>query len=169
MCRAFFTPFEAAKIVKDLTGLTTATEDSGVFEDPAELPNEGNEICFLECTKYMRNQLLRDSDVMSMAHGLELRVPLVDQRFYDSINTISPELRLRGNKQMMLDAVPEVPDWVWNKKKQGFRFPFEKWINEHWKNSFEITNSVISIPLGKWYRKWTVLTLLNFFRNSGIA
>ena len=29
----------------------------------------------------MRNQLLRDSDVMSMAWGLELRVPLVDQDF----------------------------------------------------------------------------------------
>mgnify|MGYP003406866408 CR=1 FL=1 len=33
----------------------------------------------LEISRYTRNQLLRDSDVMSMFWGLQLRVPLVDR------------------------------------------------------------------------------------------
>ena len=32
----------------------------------------------LEVANYMSNMLLRDSDVMSMAHGLELRAPFLD-------------------------------------------------------------------------------------------
>src|SRR5262249_13353190 len=35
-------------------------------------------VAVLECSLYMRDQLLRDTDWASMAHSLEVRVPLVD-------------------------------------------------------------------------------------------
>ena len=37
-----------------------------------------NRVSYLESRCYMLNTLLRDSDSMSMAHGLEVRVPLLD-------------------------------------------------------------------------------------------
>jgi asparagine synthetase B (glutamine-hydrolysing) len=39
-----------------------------------------NRVSYLESRCYMLNTLLRDSDVMSMAHGLEVRVPLIDHQ-----------------------------------------------------------------------------------------
>ena len=44
-------------------------------------PDPGSDIgrvCALESAHYMRNQLLRDADWAGMAHGVEIRVPLVD-------------------------------------------------------------------------------------------
>ena len=43
----------------------------------------------LETSLYLRSQLLRDIDVMSMAHGLEVRVPFVD---HELLATVWPEL-----------------------------------------------------------------------------
>ena len=40
----------------------------------------------LEITRYMRNQLLRDSDVMSMACGIELRVPFLDSELFATMS-----------------------------------------------------------------------------------
>ena len=42
-------------------------------------------VSMLESCVYMRNQLLRDSDVFSMAHSLELRVPFVDNLLYSAV------------------------------------------------------------------------------------
>ena len=44
-----------------------------------------NRVAYLEARCYMLNTLLRDSDVMSMAHGLELRVPLIDHQLADKM------------------------------------------------------------------------------------
>ncbi len=46
--------------------------------DPALPPN--TRVSLLELSVYMRSVLLRDSDVMSMAHSIELRVPFLDHR-----------------------------------------------------------------------------------------
>ena len=74
---------------------------------------------------YMRNQLLGDSDCMSMAWGLELRVPLVDSFFYTQLLKIPEKWRLEQGKKMLIDAVPELPQWVVEQPKKGFRFPFD--------------------------------------------
>ena len=79
-----------------------------------------------ELCAYMQNQLLRDSDSMSMAWSLELRVPFVDSDFFASALAIAPELRLQHGKQLLIQAVPELPDWVVNQPKRGFRFPFDE-------------------------------------------
>jgi asparagine synthase (glutamine-hydrolysing) len=44
-----------------------------------------NRVSYLESRCYMLNTLLRDADVMSMAHGLELRVPLIDHELADKL------------------------------------------------------------------------------------
>jgi asparagine synthase (glutamine-hydrolysing) len=85
----------------------------------------------LESTMYLRQQLLRDADVMSMAHGLELRVPLVD---HELAGAVWPDLGaypslLRG-KQLLVDVLQQpLPDAVVLRPKQGFTLPFEHWID----------------------------------------
>ena len=46
-------------------------------------PTAEDSVSRLELTRYMRNQLLRDSDVMSMASGVELRVPFLDSVLFE--------------------------------------------------------------------------------------
>jgi asparagine synthase (glutamine-hydrolysing) len=122
----------------------------------------------LELTRYMRNQLLRDSDVMSMASSLELRVPFVDERFVDAIASIPASARLRPGKQLLLDAVPEIPSWIKSRPKTGFVFPFEQWLKADWSDFLQKIDRRSPVPLFTWYRRWALLALENFLRKTGI-
>ncbi|BAQ63261.1 asparagine synthase (glutamine-hydrolyzing) [Geminocystis sp. NIES-3709] len=118
-----------------------------------------DEVSYLEITRYMRNQLLRDSDVMSMAHGLELRVPLVDRVLLEKISNITSNLRLAQKKQLLINAIPELPQWVVNRPKRGFTFPFQRWIDNEWKDYFSSLNLPKDINLKLWYRRWSLMIL----------
>jgi asparagine synthase (glutamine-hydrolysing) len=85
-----------------------------------------------ELAGYMRNTLLRDSDVFSMAHGLELRVPFVDQGVAAAAFAVDDQLKLaRGSsKPLLLSAVRDLlPREVWDRPKQGFTLPFAHWLH----------------------------------------
>lgn len=131
-------------------------------------PSPEDEVSFLEINRYMRNQLLRDSDVMSMAWGLEVRVPFCDRVILETIDTIPHPLRLAQGKQLLVDAVPELPDWVINKPKQGFLFPFDRWLNDpEWDSLFQLT-SLPQLSLTPWYRRWSLVILQKWLQNLGI-
>lgn len=88
----------------------------------------------LETNLYMQNQLLRDTDVMSMSHGLEVRVPFLDEDFQKTANNISPQIRLikKQHKKILIDTFSEVlPKAVWDRPKMGFSFPLQKWMSSH--------------------------------------
>ena len=117
---------------------------------------------------YMRNQLLKDSDVMSMAHGLELRVPLVDQTFFRRVARVPAALRLRSGKQMLLDAVPEIPSWVSQAPKRGFVFPFEKWLGQGWGDAFASSSARAPFKNPTWYQRWSLFMLDTWLERHGL-
>lgn len=85
-------------------------------------------VATLETALYMRNQLLRDTDWASMAHSLEVRVPLVDPVL---LATIAPAMVARGVRgKGVLAAAPSIPlpDAVTNRSKTGFYTPVDQWI-----------------------------------------
>lgn len=117
-------------------------------EPPAPLPLVGQHpvrrvatprefISLFETTQYMRNQLLRDSDVMSMAHGLELRTPFVDRDFVKAVFGLDPDHRFAAHKAILPAAVPELPAWLLSLPKRGFTLPFQHWINNEWRATFD--------------------------------
>jgi asparagine synthase (glutamine-hydrolysing) len=86
---------------------------------------------FLEYHYYMGHQLLRDTDYMSMWHGLEVRVPFLDREFVSLCNAIAPELKYgRGRgKYLLIKAFEDVlPEKIWKRRKSGFAFPFKDWF-----------------------------------------
>jgi asparagine synthase (glutamine-hydrolysing) len=90
------------------------------------------QVSWRELTGYMRNTLLRDSDVFSMAHGLELRVPFVDRQVLSAAFAASDSLKLsrRVSKPLLIDATRDLlPDPVWDRPKQGFVLPFADWLH----------------------------------------
>jgi asparagine synthase (glutamine-hydrolysing) len=111
----------------------------------------------------MRNQLLRDSDVMSMKWGLELRVPFVDKVLLETVAPIPSSIRLQQGKKLLTQAITEVPDWVINRPKKGFSFPFESWMNSEFGDYFQNLNIPPNISLTLWYRRWSLAILKHWW------
>jgi asparagine synthase (glutamine-hydrolysing) len=86
----------------------------------------------LEFTHYLQNQLLKDADVMSMAHSIETRVPYLDHRLVEHVMGLPPALKLdRRPKPLLLEALGDsLPREVWDRPKMGFTFPFELWMRQ---------------------------------------
>src|SRR5437762_13510219 len=117
--RGIFTPREVVKLMP----LFGCEAKDGKTQLPMFVPAQPtleDEVSYLEVARYMRNQLLRDSDVMSMAWSLELRVPFVDRKLIEIIGRIPAAMRLAKGKQILLKAVPEIPEWVARRSKHGF-------------------------------------------------
>ncbi len=90
-----------------------------------------NQVSFLELRTYLINMLLRDGDVMSMAHGLEVRVPFLDRRVVELVARVPGVAKLdrRLPKPLLLRAVGEgIPPHVYRRPKQGFVLPWPQWL-----------------------------------------
>lgn len=167
--RGIFAKSEAARLTQWITGqqaLFVAPQASSLKLQATTIADQISE---LELTRYMRNQLLRDSDVMSMAHGLELRVPFVDRALFDASASIPAALRLQPSKRLLTDAVPEVPEWVVNQKKRGFLFPYQKWLGSDWGDTFDAAVRGCPVPTPNWYQRWSVYVLQRTMTTLGIA
>jgi len=152
--RGIFSNHESNSLTNSILGKTATMKP---LQDPP-MEDLADQICALELTTYMRNQLLRDSDVNSMAWGLELRVPFVDKVLVDRLSTIPPSLRLEPGKRLLIDAIPELPEWIVDRPKQGFRFPFDEWFEDEW-DSLTTFDTPKWIPLKPWYRRWSITAL----------
>lgn len=90
-----------------------------------------NEASWIELNMFMQNQLLRDVDVMGMAHSIEIRVPFLDKEFVELSMNIDVRLKEEGPlpKQLLIDSFKDIlPKTIWNRPKMGFGFPFKKWL-----------------------------------------
>ncbi|AEE50756.1 asparagine synthase (glutamine-hydrolyzing) [Haliscomenobacter hydrossis] len=90
-----------------------------------------SKISAAEMSTYMQNILLRDSDQMSMAHALEVRVPFLDHELVDLVMGISDAVKLpgAGPKPLLVAAMGEwLPDAIVNRPKMGFTLPYELWM-----------------------------------------
>lgn len=99
---------------------------------PPTPPDPVNAVSVLELDVYMRNVLLRDSDVMSMAHGLELRVPLLDHRLVELVAAMPGRWKADRSKPkpLLVDALRGLlPDEVVHRRKMGFALPFVHWLH----------------------------------------
>src|SRR5436190_13804753 len=69
-------------------------------------------IVALESSFYLRNQLLRDMDWASMAHSLEVRVPLVDAHLLRRLAPILVHRKGRGKQILASAGRPSPPAGV---------------------------------------------------------
>ncbi len=87
-------------------------------------------VATLESALYMRNQLLRDTDWASMAHGLEVRVPLVDSVLLRTVAplTIADAGHIPKTALAFAPRVP-LPGTIVHRAKTGFSTPSGDWIS----------------------------------------
>jgi len=119
---------------------------------------------FFEFSFYLRSQLLRDTDMMSMYYSLEVRVPFLDHPLVEYVNSLGADIKLQGKhpKQLLFEAVRDsMPPEIFNRPKQGFTFPFASWLLD---DSF-INRSGGSVhPLLGQYRKHFLANKIHWSR-----
>lgn len=142
--------------------------------------NSPNYASFLETNVYMENQLLKDSDAMSMWHGLEVRVPFLDKELIALAMKTAPTIKFRQErpKYLLTHTFRDLlPDGVVFRQKQGFSFPLEKWLKNNNKrinemiHSSSVTNELhqkFSQGSLHWSKYWT-LAVMNQFNDQVIA
>ena len=85
----------------------------------------------LESMTYLRNQLLRDSDWASMAHGVELRTPLVDAYLLQQLQPLLGNFHRFPNKRLLAQAPHKpLPEAIITRRKTGFGIPVARWLAE---------------------------------------
>lgn len=132
--RGFFTPTLIAKIlnadVREVDSLLRNFECNSQFNSL----QSGNRASWLETNLYMQNQLLKDVDYMSMSHGIEVRVPFLDQDLMKLVLSISPDIKFKKgfSKPLLINAFKQIlPEQIWNRPKMGFSFPFQEWMKKY--------------------------------------
>jgi asparagine synthase (glutamine-hydrolysing) len=160
--RGIFSQGEARELVQRYAA-TTDQHFEDVLIDGAD-PTPADTVSRLELSRYARNQLLRDADVMSMACGVELRTPYLDTVVVDAASRIPAAQRLRYGKKMLVESVAGIPDGIIHRRKRCFQFPFERWLDGEWRRTFAALEHVGSVPTTTWYRKWCVLVLEHSLR-----
>lgn len=124
--RALYTPRTLAAL---------AAPDSSIqylarYVHPAERGSVA-QLTRLELSNYMAHTLLRDTDAMSMAHSLEVRVPLIDHKLVEFAVRIPAQMKLRNGqgKWVFARALRDVlPAEILTRPKRGFEMPVAAWM-----------------------------------------
>jgi asparagine synthase (glutamine-hydrolysing) len=93
-------------------------------------PSTFNWVSRAELRTYTHHQLLRDTDVMSMAHSLEVRVPLLDHAFVEAAARVPDGRRFAPlRKKALLKRMVEkdLDPQIFDRDKAGFELPLAVW------------------------------------------
>ncbi len=91
-----------------------------------------SQVSLAEMVTYMQNVLLRDTDQMSMAHALEVRVPFLDHRMVEYVLGIPDDLKYPHTpKQLLVNSLGDLlPRAVVDRPKMGFVLPWDQWLRQ---------------------------------------
>jgi asparagine synthase (glutamine-hydrolysing) len=128
--RGFFAPQQAVRLlgVSERELGTTVEKHFG-----PEGRADANGFNYHETKRYLHDQVLRDTDVFSMAHSLEVRVPLLDHRIVEHAAAVRPSEKMAGdmNKPLLVRGVDDpLLLEASQRRKQGFSFPMDRWMKQ---------------------------------------
>jgi len=119
------------------------------------------ELSWGELSHYMRDTLLRDSDAMSMAHSLELRVPFLDTPLVSRVLAYPAREKFKANrpKDLLLRATQDlIPEEIWNRPKMGFTLPMRAWmlgpLRDYCRDGLTTLNSASILSPAKTAKVW---------------
>jgi asparagine synthase (glutamine-hydrolysing) len=140
--RALFAPGQLERIIEPRFRSSTVAAD-GVTLEPTWLgwlertADEARKLepvagtSWLEMRTYMVSTLLRDTDAVSMARSLEVRVPLLDTPLVEFVGALPDSLRRRrgAQKALLVEALGDLlPHEILGQPKRTFTLPWEEWL-----------------------------------------
>ena len=147
-------------------------------------------VSLAEINTYMQNVLLRDTDQMSMAHALEVRVPFLDHKLVEYVINVPDKYKDPVTpKKLLIDSIGNlIPKEIIDRPKMGFLFPWSTWLKNELKIFCE--QSLVSLferePFNKeegqilwnrflhndphitWSRIWILVVLETWLINNSI-
>jgi asparagine synthase (glutamine-hydrolysing) len=123
-----------------------------------------------ELRTYMADVLLRDSDVMSMRHSIELRVPFVDRPLIEWLWLQPSRFKsdLRQPKSVLMDATADIlPPGLANRRKRGFTLPFPIWMRKDLRPFIEDTLSASTVNRSGLFSAGPIQGLWKSFLSGG--
>ena len=130
--RALFMPWELPSVMDaDMAREGWAEVDAERRVRPRldDLKTPRAKVCALELVWYLRNQLLRDGDWAGMAHGLEIRTPLVDTCFFRRVAPLLAAEAPPGKRDLASTPAVPLPRGVLERPKTGFAVPMREWLS----------------------------------------
>jgi asparagine synthase (glutamine-hydrolysing) len=116
----------------------------------------------MELKRYLHDQLLRDTDVFSMAHSVETRVPLLDHKLVEYAASVCSTQKIGNgiNKPLLVGAVDDpLVDRAAAASKKGFSFPMDRWMRssadelEDMATSGDVVNRAAASALWQSFRR----------------
>jgi|YelNatPaOPRAMG01_1025707.scaffolds.fasta_scaffold00769_5 asparagine synthase (glutamine-hydrolysing) len=95
-------------------------------------------ISLIDLNNYLKNTLLRDTDIMGMANSIEIRCPFIDHRIIEFALSIPDAYKISkiNTKRILKDSFKDLlPREIIDRKKMGFAFPLSQWLKS---NEFRI-------------------------------
>jgi asparagine synthase (glutamine-hydrolysing) len=150
-----------------------------------------SKVSYAEMTTYMQNVLLRDTDQMSMAHTLEVRVPFLDHELVEYVFPISEELKYPNfPKQLLVESLGDLlPKEIVHRPKMGFTLPWDQWMRTELRSFCE--ERIVSFADRKeingariksywdsflkrdgtiqWSKIWFIVVLENWLNENGVS
>jgi asparagine synthase (glutamine-hydrolysing) len=140
---------------KDASALLNESIDRNFLADYSErknlliknIPNNYsmNDILLADVKIVLPNDMLTKVDLMSMAEGLEVRVPFLDVNVVNFLFSLPDEYKINTSlrKRILQDAYRDVlPAQLYNRPKKGFEVPLLKWFRKEMKSL--ITDDLLS-------------------------
>lgn len=168
--RGLFMPWELEQVLgKDTArqGLAALQPLAMIEEAMTPRPASGfARVAALESCLYMRNQLLRDTDWASMAHSLEVRVPLVDAHL---LETVAPFVAAAAASEafpketLALSPCTPPPQALLHRAKTGFGVPTGSWISYLTGEPAEDAGARAAAFKGEGSRAWSRIVLNEAF------
>lgn len=120
-------------------------------------------VSLLEMQTYMQNVLLRDTDQMSMAVALEVRVPFLDYKLVEFILSVKDDYKYPSSpKKLLIDSLKGLlPDEIVTRPKMGFTLPWSNWMKQDLKSFCE--KNITALSQRDFVNKQAVLDLWNGF------
>jgi asparagine synthase (glutamine-hydrolysing) len=150
-----------------------------------------SKISVAEISSYLQNILLRDTDQMSMAHALEVRVPFLDFNLVDYVLQIPDNVKFPSTpKRILVESLKGMlPDEIINRPKMGFVFPWERWMKNELRSyceknirilqDFDFLDAATLDHLWKqflsgdkavsWSRVWILVVLGNWLKKNNVT
>jgi asparagine synthase (glutamine-hydrolysing) len=164
--RTLFPPGQLERIIEPRFRPSTVSADGVTLEptwlgwlgrtaDEARKMEPAAGVSWLEMRTYMTSTLLRDTDSVSMAQSLEVRVPLLDTPLVEFAGSLPDAARRRpgAQKALLAEALGDLlPQEILGQRKRTFTLPWEEWLRGPLRARMEASFADAAPPLAGYVR-----------------
>lgn len=129
------------RVRETIKGYDTASIFNTYFDKvAAQTADPLSRVQYIDMKTYLVDDILTKVDRASMAHALEVRVPILDHKFVELVATIPSHLKLNGRKSKYIFKKAMsglLPEGVLYRKKMGFVIPVQRWFRKEIKTLSE--------------------------------